>query len=193
MNATSGVAMQLRMIRRTPTACKPMFGLRSAAAAINRHASPESGSEPGASTPAAHARGRPSVRIDEPPHYVALESPASTIFRNNSVSIPISSASKTFLTCLPEVATSSAIAFSTSFVGTGEKDEPPFAPPIRALAAAPMTALAQVARLTPEQLRERLAQAGVKSTSDQQTLGELVGPDMRKQVHVLGTLFGAAN
>lgn len=86
-----------------------------------------------------------------------------------------------------------ALVLLFSFVGTGEKDEPPFAPPIRALAAAPLTTLAQLAHITPEQLRERLAQAGVKPTSDQQTLGELVGPDMRKQVHVLGTMFGAAN
>ena len=85
-----------------------------------------------------------------------------------------------------------ALVLLFSFVGTGEKDEPPYAPPIRALAAAPMTTLAQVARLTPEQLRERLTQAGVQPTSDQQTLGELVGSDMRKQVHVLRALFSAA-
>lgn len=84
-----------------------------------------------------------------------------------------------------------ALVLLLSFVGAGEKDEPPFAPPIRALAAVPLTTLAQVARLTPEQLRERLAQTGVQPTSDEQTLGQLVGSDMRRQVHVLGKLFGA--
>ena len=84
-----------------------------------------------------------------------------------------------------------ALVLLSSFVGSGEKDEPPFAPPIRALAATPLTTLAQVARLTPEQVREHLALAGVQPASDQQSLSDLVGPDMRKQVQVLGTLFRA--
>lgn len=79
-----------------------------------------------------------------------------------------------------------------SFFGPGEKGEPLFAPPIRALSAAPLTTLAQVARLTPEQLRERLVKAGLQPTSDQQNLSELTGPDMRKQLHIMGLLFAGA-
>jgi hypothetical protein len=49
--------------------------------------------------------------------------------------------------------------------------------------------LAQVANVTPEQMRARLAKAGVQATTDQQTLTELVGPDAHKQMHVLGRVF----
>lgn len=74
----------------------------------------------------------------------------------------------------------------------GQKSEPPFAPPIRALSASPLTTQAQVARLSPEQLRERLTTAGLKPTSDQQSLADLTGPDMRKQVKIMSTLFAVA-
>ncbi|MBF0110775.1 MAG: DUF4405 domain-containing protein [Magnetococcales bacterium] len=72
-----------------------------------------------------------------------------------------------------------------SFFGSEKKSEPPFAPPIRALSAAPLTTLAQVARLTPGQLRERLVKAGFKPMSDQQSLNELTGPDLRRQVQTI--------
>lgn len=85
-----------------------------------------------------------------------------------------------------------ALVLGLSFLGAGERGEPPFAPPIRALASAPLTTLAEVARMTPEQLRERLIQAGLEPASDQQSLSDLVGSDMRKQVHLLGTLLAAA-
>ena len=52
-----------------------------------------------------------------------------------------------------------------------------------------LTTLAQVAQVTPVQLRERLAKAGVQASSDQQTLAELVGPDTHKQMNVLGSVF----
>lgn len=86
-----------------------------------------------------------------------------------------------------------ALILALSFFSpAGQKSEPPFAPPIRALSAAPLTILAQVARLSPEQLRERLTTAGLQPTSDQQSLADLTGPDMRKQVKVMSTLFAAA-
>jgi hypothetical protein len=40
-------------------------------------------------------------------------------------------------------------------------------------------------------LRERLTTAGLQPTSDQQSLAELTGPDMRRQVQVMSTLFAA--
>lgn len=82
-----------------------------------------------------------------------------------------------------------ALALLFSFFGPGEKGEPPFAPPIRALSAAPLTTLALVAGMTPEQLKGRLAEAGLQPASDQQTLGELTGPDMRKQVRAMSMVF----
>ena len=76
-----------------------------------------------------------------------------------------------------------------SFVGPKGRGEPPFASPIRALSAIPLTTLAQVAQLTPEQLREHLLRFGIRPSSDQQSLNELIGSDMHRQVHILDALF----
>ena len=83
-----------------------------------------------------------------------------------------------------------ALVLLLSFFNPGEKKEPPFAPPIRALSAAPLTTLAQVAELTPEQLRERLIKAGLQPVSDQQSLSELTGPDLRRQVQAINGILG---
>jgi hypothetical protein len=82
-----------------------------------------------------------------------------------------------------------ALVLLLSFVSSGEPDEPPFVLPIRALSQTPLTTLCQVARITPEQLHERLAQAGVQSHSDQQSLSDLVGSDVREQMRILGLLL----
>lgn len=80
-----------------------------------------------------------------------------------------------------------------SFVSIGnEKSEPPFVQPIRALSQASLTTLAQVAQITPGQLREQLLKAGLQSTSDQQSLSDLVGSDTKKQMRVLGLVFARA-
>lgn len=82
------------------------------------------------------------------------------------------------------------VALALSFIPLGgDKGEPPFMAPVRALGESSLTTLAQVAQITPEQLRERLAKAGIQPSSDQQTLAELVGPDARKQMNVLGSVF----
>lgn len=85
-----------------------------------------------------------------------------------------------------------ALVLGLSFVGTGDQDEPPFASPIRALSAAPLTTLAQAARLSPEALREPMAEAGLEPSSDQQSLSDLTGPDMRRQMEAMGLLFSPA-
>lgn len=82
-----------------------------------------------------------------------------------------------------------ALVFLLSFIPVGRQSEPPFIAPIRALSQAPLTTLALVAQVSPEQLHERLAKAGLKPQSDQQSLSDLIGPDMKKQVHVLRTLL----
>jgi hypothetical protein len=84
-----------------------------------------------------------------------------------------------------------AVALVLSFIPLGGEDEPPFMPPIRALSQVPLSTLAQVARISPDRLRGRLSKAGIQSTSDRQTLNELVGPDTRKQMHVMESIFSA--
>lgn len=86
-----------------------------------------------------------------------------------------------------------AAALVASFIPIGgESGEPPFMQPIRALSQAPLTTLAQVAKVTPEQMREKMMKEGLQPTSDQQSLSDLVGPDTRKQMHVLGKIMVAA-
>ena len=82
------------------------------------------------------------------------------------------------------------VALLISFAPLGDKDEPPFAAPMRALANASLTTLAQVAQVTPEQLRAELANAGLQPASDEQTLSQLVGADPHRQMHLLSDLLG---
>jgi hypothetical protein len=72
----------------------------------------------------------------------------------------------------------------------GARSQPPFVAPIRALSQAPLPVLAQVAKITPEELRARLAKAKLPApTSDQQTLADLAGPNVRKQAHILSDVI----
>jgi hypothetical protein len=83
-----------------------------------------------------------------------------------------------------------AVALALSFIPLGGgKSESPFMAPVRALGESNLTTLAQVAQVSPAQLRDRLGKAGVHVDSDQQTLVELVGPDARRQMQVLGKVF----
>ncbi|CAK8725141.1 DUF4405 domain-containing protein [Candidatus Electrothrix laxa] len=85
---------------------------------------------------------------------------------------------------------SSVLLLALSFIPLeGGHNESPFAPPINALAHTPLTTLAQVARISPEQLRERLAGQGLSVNSDQQSISELIGDDFRAQVHLLEELL----
>lgn len=79
-----------------------------------------------------------------------------------------------------------------SIVPIGNKGVPPFAAPIRVLSQASLATLAQGVQVGPGQLHERLMTAGLQPKSDQQSPSDLVGPDMRKQAQILGTLFAAA-
>lgn len=83
------------------------------------------------------------------------------------------------------------LLLALSFVPMGEEGhhDSPFVPPIKALARAPLTTLAQVAGTSPEQLRERLADEGLAANSDQQSISELVGDNLRAQVHLLEELL----
>ena len=74
----------------------------------------------------------------------------------------------------------------------GERGGPPaFAAIQDALAAAPVSALAQVAKTSPEQMLERMRAAGLPATSVDQSLGELVEADPRKRMEIMGSLLRA--
>ena len=76
------------------------------------------------------------------------------------------------------------------FVPVGNNNSvPPFLPCIRALAQAPLTTVATVAQVSPEQLHKRLLQAGLTPQSDQQSVSDLVGQDLRKQMQILRILL----
>lgn len=85
-----------------------------------------------------------------------------------------------------------ALVLALSFAPVGGSDEPPFVAPIRALAEAPLPVLAQVAKTTPAELRERLARQGYAATDDAATVRALVGPDTKQQVRVLRGVLGPA-
>lgn len=70
-------------------------------------------------------------------------------------------------------------------------DGPAFAGPVRALAEAPLPVLAQVARLSPEDLNTRLTALGYPSDDAQASLRERVGPELRTQLGVLRKLLPA--
>ena len=59
------------------------------------------------------------------------------------------------------------------------------------LADAPLTVLAQVARVTPGQMRERLQGQGLAPTADADTVRSLVGDDTRAQIRVLSKVLAA--
>lgn len=84
------------------------------------------------------------------------------------------------------------LVLAASFIPLGGADEPPFVQPIRALSQAPLSTLAQVAQITPENLRGRMLKEGLQPTSDQQSLSDLVGTDIKKQMHVLEKIMVAA-
>jgi Domain of unknown function (DUF4405) len=78
-----------------------------------------------------------------------------------------------------------------SFIPAGgaSKGEPPFAGPVHALARAPLPALAQVAGLSTQDLRARLAATGITVADERQSLQDLVGPDLRAQITTLNQVL----
>ncbi len=86
-----------------------------------------------------------------------------------------------------------ALVLALSFIPAGGAGgEPGFAPPVRALANAPITVLAQVAGTTTDDMKAKLQAAGVTVTSDQQSVADLVGPDLRAQIGTLTQVLPAA-
>lgn len=86
----------------------------------------------------------------------------------------------------------SALLLSLSFIPLSDSGKPPFLAAVSALAEAPVPTLAQVAGISPEQMRARMAGAGLRPGSDQQSLSDLVGADTRRQAEVLAQLLQPA-
>lgn len=86
-----------------------------------------------------------------------------------------------------------ALVLALSFIPAGgAKSEPGFAPPVRALAQAPISVLAQVAGLSTEEVKTRLQAAGINASSEQQSVADLVGSDLRRQIGVLTQVLPGA-
>lgn len=73
----------------------------------------------------------------------------------------------------------------------GNGSEPGFAPPVRALANTPLPVLAQVVGTDIQEIRARLEATGVTATSDEQTVAQLVGNDLKRQIGTLNQLIAA--
>ena len=67
----------------------------------------------------------------------------------------------------------------------GASSEPPFIAPAKALAAAPLLVLAQVAGVSTEEIKHRLEAQHVTVSNDQQSVMDIVGSDVRQQINVL--------
>lgn len=79
-----------------------------------------------------------------------------------------------------------AAVLALSFVPLGDGGaEPPFVAPIKALAAAPLPVLAQVAGVPLAQVQARLQTAGLAPGAQTDSVESLAGPDLRRQMQVL--------
>lgn len=83
------------------------------------------------------------------------------------------------------------LALSFFSIGGEGGSEPGFAPPVRALAKAPIPVLAQVLGTTPEALKTQLAAKGHPVQDDQQSVQDLVGSDLRAQIEAITALSKA--
>jgi hypothetical protein len=82
------------------------------------------------------------------------------------------------------------LVLALSFIQLEERKKPPgWAQPVKALAFMPFTELAVVAKMSVEEIRERLIEAGLNPSSDDQSIKDLVGHNLRKQVGALNAIF----
>ena len=87
-----------------------------------------------------------------------------------------------------------ALVLALSFIPAGGSSgsEPGFAPPVRALAKAPITVLAQVAGTSTDDVKAKLQAQGLTVTSDQQSVADLVGGDLKAQIGTMTKVLPAA-
>lgn len=82
------------------------------------------------------------------------------------------------------------LILALSFVQPEEQKRPPgWAQPVKALSFMPINELAIVANMSVDEIRDRLTEAGLNPTSDQQSIKDLVGHNLRKQLEVLNVIF----
>jgi hypothetical protein len=80
---------------------------------------------------------------------------------------------------------------AATFLPKKAEKEPGWATPVRALATAPLPVLAQVARVSNEELKSRLQAAGVTApVSDTTTVADLAGTDYEQQKNLLRKVLG---
>jgi len=83
------------------------------------------------------------------------------------------------------------LALSFNPAGGEGGSDPGFAPPVRALAKAPITVLAQVAGTSTDDVKAKLQAQGLSVTSDQQSVADLVGGDLRQQIGTITKVLPA--
>jgi hypothetical protein len=82
------------------------------------------------------------------------------------------------------------VVFVLSFFQPEQKKRPPnWAGPVRALSEMSLVELSNVAKVSPNEVRVRLAANGINSDSDEQSIEEIVGPNLRKQAAALSAIF----
>jgi len=82
------------------------------------------------------------------------------------------------------------VILELSFIQPKEQKRPPgWAQPVKALAFLPLTELAFVAKMSVEELRKRLEEDGLNPTSNDQSIKDLVGHNLRRQVDALNAVF----
>jgi hypothetical protein len=82
------------------------------------------------------------------------------------------------------------LVLTFSFIQPEERKRPPgWAQPVKALAFMPLKELAIVAKMSVEEVRERLTEDGLNPTSDEQSIKDLVGHNLRRQVGALNAIF----
>jgi Domain of unknown function (DUF4405) len=82
------------------------------------------------------------------------------------------------------------LILALSFIQPEERKRPPgWAQPVKALAFMPLKELAIVAKMSVEEVRERLTEDGLNPTSNEQSIKDLVGHNLRRQVGALNAIF----
>lgn len=82
-----------------------------------------------------------------------------------------------------------ALVLALSFIPAGGESKPGFAMPLQKLAAAPVTVLAEVAGVPPEEMLVRLNNAGAVLTSQEQSITDVTGDNLRQQIDVLNKVL----
>jgi hypothetical protein len=82
------------------------------------------------------------------------------------------------------------LVLALSFVPWGGPDKPPsWSHAVGALSRMPIKALSDVARMSPQDMLDKLTRSGIEARSEDQSIQDLVGNNPRKQVQALNILL----